>query len=516
MYTVYSENKEAQKSKNVSQTSYWADSLENIAVLLWQLAKHFFGLPYKNFRYRILNGSGPLKILFLLTLAIVPSYFIFFDQEVMRFVFVNYLDIKLPPWVIEYRGAIFIALFSHLYFLLVAFIKMPIENYYNKKFKQLGLVPKYKNDDIRYLTKLNLEDDQKRFILYNPGVEKKKYQDKCEEIEATFDIKVCDIDYGKSKKIINIDFRDKDFPKLISYDDFYSTFNPTPYEFGVGMCLNGKKIFSTLEDMVHLLVAGETSGGKSTFLRQMLYQLLSQKSPLRVYFVDLKGGIEADAFCEDQRVTVYSETNHLLTLLQTLIDEYERRIGLFKEKSVTNIRSFEEKTKKKLPRHLLIIDECAEIFLPASTSREEKSRLHSIKAKISRLTRLARSAGIHIVLCTQRPSKEAIDMQAKDNMVSRLCFRVNNSYVSQMVLDNGRATRIEKNAKGRAIWKASEGELEVQVPFLDETDAKHRVSKLKPNTDFLKEEEEQLKKSKAPKIRQKEKKNNEKDSEQQR
>lgn len=466
MFELYLQSNE--KKKNHGATN--GDSLVNIVSAIGKILSFVFISPYQGMMVHLRHHPRLTHCLLWICVISVPLYLFFLDDQLVNFILSNRLFARLPDLFFKLRLLLFLFVVSHIYLFIVFLSHQKRKSNTNHNFKELGLVPSFKSGAIRYLTEYRLDKDQTRLLASNPGLPLSAFKSKQTDIEATFDFYVTDISFGKSSKLLRIDYRRKEFPKKIEYADFIKDYNLKPYEFNIGLSLNGRKIRYNLKDMVHLLVAGETGGGKSTFLRQFIVDLLQSKN-IEMYLVDLKGGVEFQTFKDVDNVTLIKEFNDVDGVLEKLNEILSNRLSILEENKVNDISSYEKKTKKKIPRIVFVIDECAEIFLKSSShDKAAKALLMDIRFNLGRLARLSRAVGIHIVLATQRADKGAIDMQAKDNMVSRLCFRVNNDYASQMVLRDGRAARLPK-VQGRAIWKEGNNQFEIQVPFLSQKNA---------------------------------------------
>lgn len=214
----------------------------------------------------------------------------------------------------------------------------------------------------------------------------------------------------------------------------------------LGKDLMGQCIIEDLTKMPHLLVAGSTGSGKSVCINTMLQSLLMRYTPkdVKLVMVDPK----------KVELTNYNGIPHLLCpvisdpkkaslTLQKIVVEMEKRYELFSEKEVKNIESYNNWVIKqneqmpdlnlpKMPFILVIIDELADLMLVASKEVEES---------IMRITAMARAAGIHLIVATQRPSTDVITGLIKNNIPSRIAFAVSSSIDSRTILD---ATGAEK------------------------------------------------------------------------
>lgn len=212
----------------------------------------------------------------------------------------------------------------------------------------------------------------------------------------------------------------------------------SPLVFPLGKDVSGASIFSNLEKMPHMLVAGSTGSGKTIFLQNLIVSMIFRNSPqiLRLILVDPKR----------VEFTVYENVPHLLSpvifnaqktinVLNWLIGEMERRFEILSQVKARDIGSFNatisksQKLKEEygiMPFIVLIIDELADLM--AAKGRE-------VEASIVRLSQLARAVGIHLVVATQRPSVDVITGLIKANLTSRVAFQVASQVDSRTILD---------------------------------------------------------------------------------
>ena len=216
----------------------------------------------------------------------------------------------------------------------------------------------------------------------------------------------------------------------------------------LGKDIIGNPVVAELEKMPHLLIAGATGAGKSVALNTMICSFLYKATPddAKLIMVDPKR-IE---------LTMYDGIPHLITPVVTdvkkatnalfwAVREMERRYQLLSEKRVRNITQYNQKiaknrkgadNKEDAPEHLpyivIIIDELADLMMVAS---------RDVEVALTRLAQMARAAGIHLILATQRPSVDVLTGIIKANFPTRLSFQVSSKTDSRTILDtNGAET----------------------------------------------------------------------------
>lgn len=223
--------------------------------------------------------------------------------------------------------------------------------------------------------------------------------------------------------------------------------------FAVGKDIVGNSISYDLAKGPHYLIAGATGSGKSVCLHVMIVSLLMRYSPeeLKIVLIDPKS-VEFRKYDHIPHLLVdeiITDAKRAITLLQWAYDETNRRNEMFTEyASVSNIDDYNSQvasdTVPKLPRIVFFIDELADLMETCKKDLEEKIR--KIAAK-------SRSAGIHLVLATQRPSVDVITGTIKANLPSRIALRVMNFADSSTILGEGGAEKLLGN--GDMLYKDS-------------------------------------------------------------
>jgi S-DNA-T family DNA segregation ATPase FtsK/SpoIIIE len=225
-----------------------------------------------------------------------------------------------------------------------------------------------------------------------------------------------------------------------------SAYTESKYELPIalGKDITGGPVVADLTKMPHLLVAGATGAGKSVSINTMLNSLLFKVSPEMVRFLII----------DPKRIelTIYHDIPHLLhpvvtqakeatKALRWAVEEMERRYMLLSDRGVRNINTYNRKllksqkttpesgsqeNTKPLPYLILIIDELADLMMASSREVEEA---------ITRLAQMARAAGIHLIIATQRPSVDVLTGIIKANFPARISFQVSSRIDSRTILD---------------------------------------------------------------------------------
>ena len=250
-----------------------------------------------------------------------------------------------------------------------------------------------------------------------------------------------------------------------------------------------RQLIASLRNVPHLLVAGLTGGGKSTFLRALIVTLFLNNKDYEFTLIDLKGGLEFQIFENIERIKVIPSIDKAIAALENLQQTLNLRMTTLKEFGCKDIDAFARianepryKNSKipRLNRHIVVVDEIAELFL--SGAGVDSRKIQKARRILSQIARQGRSVGIHLVAATQRPDSRALDPQVKANLPGVLCFQMLNDASSITVLGNGRATDLPA-IPGRAIWKSGAEMQEVQVPYLGPDITDELLEKFKTKLD---------------------------------
>ena len=303
-----------------------------------------------------------------------------------------------------------------------------------------------------------------------------EWQRKKDRLEANMRVFIDDIKQVTERGIIEMTFSFDPMPAKVTIENIFG-FRDYQYLIGRDRMKNYVGNFS---ESPHLLIAGETGGGKSAFMRQLITTIKLNQPEAEFHLVDLKGGVEFGHFDKFPGMHVISEVSGVAGILKTISGLMKLRAQAIKDRKLTKIEEFfksnefirldpGDRANHVLGRRIfVVVDECAEIFLFGLG--HDASQTRSIRGAMSTIARLGRFVGVHVILGTQRPDKQAVDPQVKSNLTSTICFRIHDLGGSLAVLGNGRATDLPK-LPGRGLLKSGGDEQEVQTPFLDFGDA---------------------------------------------
>ena len=220
-----------------------------------------------------------------------------------------------------------------------------------------------------------------------------------------------------------------------------------PLLLALGKDLLGKSVFCQLDKMPHLLIAGATGSGKSVCMNAIITSLLLRTTPdeVKMLLVDPKK-VEFTPYANIPHLIgpVINDSNHANNALKIIVQIMDERYDLFSLNQVRNIQTYNEKVKKDptdanlkpLPYIVVIIDELADLMAVAGKE---------VEVSIQRITQLARAAGIHLIVATQRPSTDVITGVIKSNIPSRIAFSVSSGIDSRTILDQIGAERLLGN-----------------------------------------------------------------------
>jgi DNA segregation ATPase FtsK/SpoIIIE, S-DNA-T family len=248
---------------------------------------------------------------------------------------------------------------------------------------------------------------------------------------------------------------------------------------GLGRDITGEAVLAELNKMPHLLVAGSTGSGKSVCINGIITSILMRAKPheVKLMMIDPKM----------VELNVYNGIPHLLApvvtdakkasqALKKVVNEMERRYDLFSHSGTRNIEGYNDYIKRinqeegekqpLLPYIVVIVDELADLMMVASSDVEDS---------ITRLAQMARAAGIHLIIATQRPSVDVITGVIKANIPSRIAFAVSSQIDSRTILDMGGAEKLLGRGDMLFLPVGASKPIRVQGAFLSDSEVEDTV-----------------------------------------
>ena len=272
--------------------------------------------------------------------------------------------------------------------------------------------------------------------------------------------------------------------EILESDEYINNYYDIP--FAIGKDIAGQNIISDISGMPHLLIAGATGSGKSVCVNSLILSVLFKLTPdeLKMILIDPKV-VELNIYngIPHLLVPVVTDVNKAAQALNWAVQEMSNRYDLFAKKNVRDIDSYNNKEKDdKLPKILIVIDELADLM--AASPKE-------VEDSITRLAQLARAAGIHLVIATQRPSVDVITGTIKANIPTRIAFSVSSYVDSRTILDTSGAEKLL--GKGDMLYSpvGYSKFIRVQGSFVSDDDVKKVIDFLKETNSVRKEKEEE-------------------------
>lgn len=285
-------------------------------------------------------------------------------------------------------------------------------------------------------------------IQIPPRIQMRKVMEKYDDLnlwmEAKSRIRIIAPIPGTSRiglEVPNSELSPVGLKEIMSSNEFKNA-KKNSISFALGKDMVGNPLVTDIAKMPHLLVAGATGTGKSVFLNTLLVSLIYKYSPedLRIVLVDPKlvefsvyRGIPELLFGE-----IFTEEKEASAMLDWMVGEMERRYLKFRDAMVRDINEYNDYITqvkgKKMFRILIIIDEFADLMAVSDKKHMDVA--------IGRLAAKARSAGIHIILATQRPTTDIVDGSIKTNFPSRIVFKMSSQTDAMVVMGEAGAEKL--------------------------------------------------------------------------
>ncbi len=256
------------------------------------------------------------------------------------------------------------------------------------------------------------------------------------------------------------------FKELIDSNEFRNS--KSKITFVVGKDISGKNVIADLKDMPHMLIAGATGSGKSVCINSIILSLLFKAKPseVKLILIDPKV-VELGVYngIPHLLIPVVTDPKKAAAALSWAVNEMNDRYIKFAEAGVRDLESFNElaeandETDKTMPQIVVVIDELADLMMAAPSQVEES---------ICRLAQMARAAGMHLIVATQRPSVDVVTGLIKANIPSRIAFSVSSQFDSRTIIDMNGAEKLL--GKGDMLFSpvGKNKPLRTQGPFVSD------------------------------------------------
>lgn len=269
-------------------------------------------------------------------------------------------------------------------------------------------------------------------------------------------------------------------PTHVQIKDMWQGFPESASKLSIplGMTNNRKKVYRDLDDMVHILVAGQTGGGKSNALAVIITTLITRNTPdeLKLVLLDMKAGLEFQFYeglphllaIPDAGDGIVEDPDKVYPTFRWLLNvEAKRRMNTIRNSNHRSIEDYNQRRKSgRLPRILVICDEWG----IARLSEHGKDA----ETELAKSVMLLRAVGIHIIVCTQTPTKEVIGMLVKSNLPTRIALGCSDISASVMICGDMSAVGMPV---GRCVLMP--GHQYVQIPYVSTEQIKETVQLVK-------------------------------------
>ncbi|WP_090438084.1 FtsK/SpoIIIE family DNA translocase [Natronincola peptidivorans] len=273
-------------------------------------------------------------------------------------------------------------------------------------------------------------------------------------------------------EIPNEDIATVTLREIIDSDNYQSS--TANLAFSLGKDISGSPVITDISKMPHLLIAGATGSGKSVCINTLILSLLYKTTPedVRLLLIDPKV-VELNQYngIPHLLIPVVTDPKKATGALNWAVQEMTQRYKMFGENGVKDIAGYNDKSSdNKLPYIVVVIDELADLMLVAPNDVEDA---------ICRLAQMARAAGIHLIIATQRPSVDVITGVIKANIPSRIAFSVASQTDSRTILDMGGAEKLL--GKGDMLFHpiGASKPIRIQGAFVSEKEVERVVSFIK-------------------------------------
>ena len=422
---------------------FWAASI--LAVFL--VYKFTVGGDHINFLYRQFPNKFMAK--FLKALWRTFPHWVHFSGVLFPFYFIPAFMLGLKPYRERKR-------------LQQAINRLNFKN-------GMGLNPK--------LSKVKMLDAHRtELTLYCPGIGGDQFEEKRDALTSSLGKRIEAIVKNYEQNGVKIILTTKRMSTHVPFENVCYKLKHDG-EFLIGETESGAKVQS-IKDLPHVLIAGSTGGGKSVFLKQMLLGILKSTPKLQMYLIDLKGGLELIDFKPLSNVRIVKTEKDAVTLLRKIVAEMKSRFEYLEKNKLKSIVC----DRDKKDRIVIAIDESSVLYTKSSSDDVLSKLVTEARSLTDEIAKLSRAAGIHLILATQKVSKETVDTKVQENIAGKVCFKMNTLQGSVAVLGNKDAYELP-NIPGRGIWSLGSHQVEIQTPMLTDKELDQEISSLQESID---------------------------------
>ena len=320
----------------------------------------------------------------------------------------------------------------------------------------------------RVLSIADAKKGKKIVNIMSVGVGPEQYEKRFDDLQSSIDWRIDNISRDEKNRFVKIFLTEGALPEQVDYSALEEKINRS-YQFVVGESSSGT-ILTAIDDLPHLLIAGVTGGGKSTFLNAMLVSLL--KSPrLSIYGIDLKV-VELKPYADIPGIHIDDTLEDAARTLTNVHREMERR---YRDVLGAQGKRKMEPKRDNLNRIVVVVDECSDLYGKAERGSDDYKLTTKCRELTNAIARKGRAAGIHLVLATQRVSANTLDSRILGNIPARVCFQMSSVPNSVLVLNNKCAYELDK-IPGRGYWSSGTQLVQIQAPYIEEEDIEKRLA----------------------------------------
>ena len=314
------------------------------------------------------------------------------------------------------------------------------------------------------------DDDLRTIIKVRAvGIGVEKFQGRKGDLQAAFNQTVESVSADENApQYIEIVLSTFPLPRLLPFDDMADKLKEEG-QFLIGQSRQGP-IVQKITELPHLLVAGTTGSGKSTFFKQAILGLMQTSPKAKFYLIDLKRGAEFRIFSSVPGVKFAKTIHPALTLLREAKTEMNARLDQLETRGITK---FDPETHN-IPRLVIAIDEASEILAIPHRNHPDKDDIIESRQIVNDIAKLGRAAAVNLIIATQKVSKTIIDTALQENMGGRLAFRMATLANSAQVLGSKDAREIPA-IDGRGRYLVGTKSLDIQAPFLSDEEFKKKL-----------------------------------------